>query len=254
MSEEKAGDEVKAVEVQIEEVKTPSPQEELVSLRQRLVEVEKEKATAQEEAKAHQKVVSKKDQELQEVQRKADDISELKERLEIQEAYLAELAGKDNEGVVQKFKTEQQQRHYKSLMDRRNVATAKITELIKGTGLNSDSPELETARVYFERADRTGDTTDYDKALRKVEEAVSKIIPKEVDKKVETEEVKVERLVNERLKQKMVEKGLLAPEGGEPSAAGGRTFTRQQIADMPMTEYAKNKEAIDQAMREGRIK
>lgn len=95
----------------------------------------------------------------------------------------------------------------------------------------------------------------YDKADKKIAAIKAKKTeqPEVKGAKVETEEERVNRLADEKLKEKMIEKGLLTPEGAEPSA-GGQTFTRQQIADMPMDEYEKNKPAIDKARKEGRIK
>lgn len=43
-------------------------------------------------------------------------------------------------------------------------------------------------------------------------------------------------------------------DSGGGGGSGGRTFTRQQVADMPLDEYAKNKDAIEKAQAAGKIK
>jgi hypothetical protein len=234
MTQEKVGDKVESKVESKEE--TLSPQEETAALRQQLKDAEEKASKWEKEAQAHQKVVSKKDQELQEVRRKADSIDEIMNRLELQEAYLAELGGKnDGKSFIEKAQAAQKQRQYKALVDKGNETSAKIDELIKDSGLTKNSPELETAKMYFERAGITGNTSDYDLAVKKVEEVVSKT-PKE-EKPKESEEERVERLANERLKAKMIENKMLTPEGGEPSAPGGTvTVSRSELAKMPVKE------------------
>jgi len=51
-----------------------------------------------------------------------------------------------------------------------------------------------------------------------------------------------------------VEKGYLTSDTSQPAGAAGRIYTREQIAKMSTTEYAKNKEDIDNALRENRVK
>jgi len=220
------GDKVEEPEVKTPETKEPrtlSPQEEADYLRNQLGELETKLTAAQEEAKAHQRVVSEKSKELQDAKGFRDEVFE---RLELSESMIAQLGDKDREGA-QSFKQTLDAQKRAKLVSKGNEASVKVDELIRGTGLDKNSPELEIARMYFDRAGMTGNASDYDMAIRKTEEAVAKIKPKEgeeVDEKKETEEEKINKKVDEKLKEKMIEKGLLTPEGGEPSAAGGITL------------------------------
>jgi len=56
------------------------------------------------------------------------------------------------------------------------------------------------------------------------------------------------------VEQKLKELGLTVSGAGSPSASRGKTFTRKQLADMSLEEYRANKEAITDAIRQGRIK
>lgn len=81
----------------------------------------------------------------------------------------------------------------------------------------------------------------------KVKEKDQAMIDAEVDKKAQE---KAQRLAEQKLK----EAGVTTAGASAPSSGTGRTFTHAQIAAMDSKEYAENKEAIDKAWREGRIK
>jgi len=73
-------------------------------------------------------------------------------------------------------------------------------------------------------------------------------------KKTETPEEMEARLRKEIEKKILDERGLLESETGLPSGTNIRTFTQQQIADMPMEEYIKLRPEIEKAMAAGKVK
>lgn len=70
--------------------------------------------------------------------------------------------------------------------------------------------------------------------------------------KTETEEERINRLVEEKLRVKLQEAGMLQPEGAKPSGGSG-FFTASQIANMTDAEYTSKRLDIEKAMREGRF-
>lgn len=262
MAQAKGEKEVKEPEVkkpetpETKEQKPQDPKEEIDTLRQQLGELETKLTASQEEAKAHQKNVSKKDLELQEAKHIQTSIDEVRDRLDMHETYFAALGDKvGGEGDTSFSKTVQAagaKTRQAALMRKMQDADREVDGLLEGTGLTKKSPELETAGLLYSMG-------RYDESVKKVREAVAQHEPpetkegKEEKKVTETEEERIERLAKEKSDAFLEEKGLLTPEGGEPSA-GGQSFTKQQIIDMPPDEFVKNQEAINKARREGRIK
>jgi len=68
----------------------------------------------------------------------------------------------------------------------------------------------------------------FDKADKRIAAVKAKKTeqPESKKAKVETEEERIERKADEKLKAKMIEKGLLTPEGAEPSAASPKGFAK----------------------------
>ena len=88
-------------------------------------------------------------------------------------------------------------------------------------------------------------------ALKNLKEKMKTKQMSDVEKMVET---KAEEKARSLMETKLKELGLTSEGVGAPSAPSGRVYTRKQIADMPMNEYAANKAEIDKAEREGRIR
>jgi len=72
-----------------------------------------------------------------------------------------------------------------------------------------------------------------------------------VEQSKETEEERIERLVNERYKAVLGDK--LKQDSGLPSG-NGRVFTQAQIDNMSEQEFKENSKEIFRAISEGRIK
>jgi len=231
MTQEKAGDKVvETQDVVVEPIL--SPQEELDALKQQLTETGERLVKAEEEAKSHQRVASKKAQELEEQSNLRSEIEGIKGQLEMTQALIAELGEKgetDGEpGQTPSFKVKVQaaqiQRQRETFGRRSVEIDGKIDELLKDTGLSKDSPEMEAAAAYWNTGIQTGNVQSLEAALQKTKKLVENLKPKEetVEIKKETEDERVNRLADEKLQVKMIEAGLLTPEGGTPSAASTR--------------------------------
>ena len=105
------------------------------------------------------------------------------------------------------------------------------------------SPELKVAYLHWKAG-------DFEEAREEVKKVVSN---KTEAVNVEPEDKRIERLVEEKLKVRMAEKGILDAETGRP-AGGGRVFTRKQLEDMTPAEYKEHRAEIKAAMFEGNIK
>ena len=79
-------------------------------------------------------------------------------------------------------------------------------------------------------------------------------------KEMETEKIKtdsekeIEAKVKLGVEKALKERGFTSGGADTPSGSSGRVFTAKQIEDMPMDEYIKRKDEIDEAWRQGRIK
>ena len=80
----------------------------------------------------------------------------------------------------------------------------------------------------------------------------------EASKSKETEKSDVEKQVEEGVRQKMEEKGLLGTDTGGPQGAGGKAFTTKEIDKMDIKEYREKFPGgygdVLKAIQEGRIK
>jgi hypothetical protein len=239
------------------EVQEPAQQEE-GDLRSQLSQLQQELEKAREEAKAHQREVSKKAAQLKEQEEFKANIKNIEDRMEVITAMLADIVDKDDlseaeptqkrsseylkqlEEKEEKRKREQE----KSLQQEFLLKAQEADRLAKEAGLDMESsPELEDALLWF----RLGEP---DKGLKKVKEVTSKMKaegkPNEVD---------IEKLVEERLQAKLKEAGLLTPEASTPSSSGERVYTLSEIAEMTPQEFAKEFEGKStlQLIREGKI-
>jgi len=120
--------------------------------------------------------------------------------------------------------------------------------VVEELGLKPGDDDYEVIRSFA----ATGQWGKADKKIAALKASKTEQPKSEKGKAVESElpEEEEEKIAKKYLQKK----GLLKSEGGEPSAGGGQTFTRQQIENMSTADYAKNKEAIDAALRAGRVK
>ena len=121
-----------------------------------------------------------------------------------------------------------------------------LTKKLEDAGINPNSPEAIPTWESFAMAKQHA---DFSFANKKADLLIGK--PKETkgEKKAPLSDDDKEELE----RQFMEKHGLLKSETGGPSG-GGRTFTREQIAAMPIEEFESLKPEIDKARKEGKIK
>jgi len=207
--------------------------------------------------KGLQRTVSQKERELEAARAEAARVAELEAKLQeltMQSELMGSLgnygeldadAKKEIEARIKRtVATVAQQQALRKQMEESQKKINEVKSVIEDAGLDPNSEEFAEAE-YFASVGR------YDLAKKKAKEVIAKVKPeqKESQEKKETEDERVERLVRERMEKA----GLLEATGTTPSGSS-RTFTRAQIASMSDEEYRKNRDAIDAAMREGRIK
>lgn len=263
MTTQDVGD--KAEEPQVVVEPTLSPKEELDTLRQELTATKDDLVRAQDEAKAHQKVVSKKDQELQKSQEISSRIENIDGRIDLLEGMIAELGERGSgEGEAEKpfgarARELSTQREREGFAQKTTNAERQITDLLKDTGLTRESPELKAAGYLWSLGTQTNNPNYLEDCIKEVKEIAEKLPkPETKEGKKETEEERINRIAEEKLKEKMIEAGLLTSEGGQPSGGGG-VITRESIAEgmskpKSAKELQKDADEVFKAFKEGKIK
>ena len=209
---------------QSEESKDESAQEDLQAQLDAL-KAEKEALTAErdkivEEAKAHQRNVNKKSDEISKFDQRFE---ALEKRIEVMTSMLADVVDRDSENIEETPRKRRSEEYLSRLPTREQEEQAKqkasydalmkiaqdADKVARDAGLDMvSSPELEKAHLYF----RAGDG---DKGL----EEVKKVVSQKTEANKEPDEDKINKLVEEKLRKVMEEKGLLDVETGGPSAA-----------------------------------
>jgi len=90
-----------------------------------------------------------------------------------------------------------------------------------------------------------------ERAEARVAKAEQKKVPSK-EGKMETEEQRIDKLAEEKLRKHLEERGLLETYTTTPSGSG--IFSRKQIAEMSPEDYAKNRDAIQKAYSDNKIK
>jgi hypothetical protein len=230
--------EVTPAEIKPEELKAPTKEE--------IEQARSEALKFEQNWKDAQRVISKKDEEIQ----------SLKDNQELWKAVIAVVAEKKGiseeeaetqiqqrkPNLLQQFDQIEQRRMQKQYLEKVNSYKARVEgELNLRPG--DDDYDIIQSLVVAGKFDKA------DKRIEAIKAKSSKPQPTSEEPK-ETEEERVAR----KAKELLIKEGLLAPEGGQPSAGGGQVFTKEQIKNMPIKEYEELKPEIDKARKEGRIK
>ena len=249
-------------EITPEEGKEKSAPTEVETLSSQIKQIQTELEKAQSEAKAHQRIATKATQELSQLKKQAiqplpalgdDRLVEL--LLQEKKAKSKELG--ESDPMIPVLETELAQRKQKALYEAQmrwqeqqiTDAQSRCHQQLIEAGYNLDKDEI------FDEVDswisiEAGHRGEFDKVFKRLDKRIGK--PKEAQLPKESEEERINRLVDEGVRKKMEEKGLLTIDSGLPSGGGERIFTESEIADMDFFE--KNKVAILKAYREGKIK
>jgi len=257
MSDEE-GKETKPDEPQPDKIETPKEQtltaeEQLEALQTKLAEAE---ARAEEKDKGFrtlQQTFRETEKQLKQQQATALEIQDLKEQMKLVAAYVATSAGEEEESLIepapkkkedllQKFDQLEKERQAKAQQEQFIKQVAEYQKRTVDLGLTEEDED------YWEIGDLVtmGSFRRADIKLKKLENAEKEKEP--------VGEKDIDKLAEEKKREWLVEKGYLTSDTGLPAGAAGRTYTREQIAKMSTAEYAKNKEDIDNALRENRVK
>lgn len=204
-----------------------------------------------------QRVVSKKDQEIERLRkaqpRETGDDTLLEVMLQDRRSKATELGEPDP--VIARLETELAQRKRKQTQEAQLRWQEQVTQQhrekfdqrIQEAGLDPNDERLDDFQDAFEDAQEDG---RFGKAERKLNRILSKVKEPKGKGKSETDEERIERLAEEKLRAKMEEQGLLITETGGPSASSGSwlEFEKRYIAGkVPPEEYEKR------ARREGKL-
>ena len=204
--------------------------------------------------KGSQREVSKAQEELKRLGKRAEILDNLPDRVDSIEELLAEIA--DNQAKIAGVEVEQPQPVPSSkvakLRQEREARKAKTSETPEA---DMSDPEVKAAvRAYgiVEEMGWDADNPIVQKAwnMNTATEALE-FLQKEVRKSKDGE---VARLVDEGVKKALKDAGLTAGETTAPSGSSGRSFTAAEIAGMSYEEFKQLEPEIDKARREGRIK
>lgn len=234
----------------------PSAEEQLNALRLELENTRTELGKVQDEAKAHQRVVSEKSEELRKREESENRVTELTARMDVLTTMIADIYDRGGESEVEPPHRRKSEELLRPLQDRGRLEREKISQqayyskaqeadkLAREVGLDMEtSPELETAFLFFQ-------TGNAEKGLAKTKEVVGRMkTEKAAGKPKETEEEMRARLKKE-IEQQIREEGkYLIPESGSPSTTSSgfkeieAAFAKGEIGQKEYNE-ARKKEGL----------
>lgn len=243
-------EDVTNVAEEVSQVTENTPTVDLESMRAELANAKQAAEKWETEAKAHQRTASKKDSEAKRWQ---NEISSLNSKIDVLAEIVEETITSRND-----FEEVKERKPYKERVKavpsyEQNVigdAVKEIAAITKANNLEFDkSPETREAYLKYLEGVNYRKVEYIQDALDKVKEVVGK----KMAEVKETEEQRIERLVQERLKETLKKNGELNVEKGSPSG-NTKSFTRQQINAMSPEDYKANRQAIAEAQAAGRIK
>lgn len=225
-------------EVVTPEVKTPTTEEQLRTLQAQLTEKDNVLVQKEESYKSLQRNLNKTTEELKRQRDLREELAELKETQRLFAAMLAEKGTVEEqpEGMPQgrkqelltKFeelqKQQEEKRKQADVEAKRQEYIRQADEIwnrAKTLGIPEDDDTLLNIEDYL----KEGNLKRAEITVKKFEAAKKPVESKKEEPK-ETEEQRINRLVEERLQQAMKEKGLLKTDSATPS---GRAVTKQDI-------------------------
>lgn len=223
-------EEPKAEDKQPEE--KPKAVSDTEELRSQIEGVKEQLKTAEDEAKAHKRNVTKKDLRVKELEQELSQLRDLADRVAILEA--SGLSGEDDEE-----KPKPKPKVSQPGVD--NYARERVRELqerIIDADLDPNDPKFAPAA----RAAARGDWYSADKVVNEI--IAQKEKPKVSEENKEDQEKKVSEMVEKRLREELEKRNLLEPEGTTPSGASGG-ITPEKIKTMSREERYEHRKEID---------
>jgi len=239
-----------AVEAEAQKEPEPSLDEIQTKLNSTIAELENVK----KERDAQTKSASKQAAEAKRARNLQSQVDILTAKLDANMQMVADIIDRDSEdgkrrseNYLTTVREKEQKVNEQSLQEKQQEIQFIANDIISLTtkaGMEFDkSPELKVAYLHWKAG-------DFEEAREEVKKVVSN---KTEAVNVEPEDKRIERMVAERIKAAMEERGLLDTETGKP-AGGGKTFTQNQIDNMSPEEYKDNRDDIMKAITAGRIK
>jgi uncharacterized coiled-coil protein SlyX len=251
---------VETIQPQQEVVTPPAAEPTLQELQAQLAETQKKFEQADKGLRSAQATLTQKDRQIKEQADLRSEIDVLKEMVKIAAVHRGSQLSEDElddpdtirkklpdldkayADIEAKVKTRKQQEEYQAVI---SSFQTRVSEL----GLT------ESDEAFWEIGELVTTGTPF--ALKRAELKISKLEKeKTVDKKDVPTDTKTKSL-EDRLaaleRENKILKGELDVEDGQP-AGGSKAFTRKQINEMSVEEYAKNRDEIQKAISAGRVK
>jgi len=218
-------------EIPVEE-KTFTPEEQLAAIQAELKEAKEKWEQSEKGLRTAHQTLTEKDKVMKRLESERADISSLSAKVEVlggmlselmegrEESHLEEETPKKKVDYAKKFQEVETMSKMRTQIEPRQRRAEALG--IPMTDLRIATVEYLTTSGQFDKADKALDALE-------AEANKSKEEPKE-EKPKETEAERIERLVEEKTRQFLEEKGLLRTEAGGPSGAGRKPTTKAEAA------------------------
>lgn len=220
--------EVPPMEPKAEEKPTLSPEEEASALRQQAEEAVQRAEKAEVEAKAHQQAAFKASRERDEALSERvtpEDLEAIRADQRVFAAWMAETLNQPDVGEIGPERKQDYMKRFQEASDREKAKSeaAKYQKEMAKRAQKLDSYQTKTEELGLKPTDKAYRTIrayalsgDFESADEEIEAIKAKEKPEESKEPKETRE-ELEARLREEIKGEMY-KGVLTPEGGEPSA------------------------------------
>jgi len=204
------------VEAEVKEPKVPTVEE--------IEQLRSEKEKAEQNMKSAQGVSKKQAQELEELRGKYSEAVSSRDTYQALIGLVSQQTGRSEEDIAEEVQAKKPDL-VKAAKDIVQEQELKRRQSEFKTKFDSYGPKvaelgLKPTDKAFKRILALASVGDWETADEEIEALKTQEPVKEPEEKKETEEEKVQKLLKEELERR----GLLTPEGGEPSAAGGITM------------------------------
>lgn len=232
-----SGENVSANQETTPKVETPTTEEKVKSLQTELETIRAEKIKVEDSYKGLQRTLNKTNDELKRQVDLKSELSDLREQQRLQAALIAEYLNKPEETLTEETQARKPDLLKSLAIKEKELEQKRAQKLVETQRLeyNRQADELwsrASALGLSESDDNLLDIEDYLKAGN-LKRAYARLTKLEGEKKPvvkqdsqESEDVKINRLVQERLNKAMEEKGLLKTDTPVPS---GRSGSKEDI-------------------------
>jgi len=211
------------------EEKALTPEEQMAAIRTELADVKAKLDVSDKKLRSADSVLSKRDAKLKDLESQRADISSLSAKVDVQGGMLSEIIARleDREEAYPEEKPPKEKVDYAKRFQEAEAMSSMKAQIetryrrAETLGIPMTDPRIKR----IERFTTRGLYDEADNALDALEAEVSKSKEEPKDEKPkETEAERIEKLIEEKARQILEEKGLLGIEAGGPSS-GGKSST-----------------------------